>query len=96
MRHRMVAEAQPNELTPQGVVWQHGRSPYQARADHDDAAQSERNALIVDRLITLGKRGDLHARRIAVARLHEDKKLADKLFTTLADRYRDRPAGIRG
>ena len=48
---------------------------------------------IVDRLITLGKRGDLHARRIAVSRLHGDKKLADKLFTTLADRYRDRPGG---
>ena len=48
---------------------------------------------IVDRLITLGKRGDLHARRIAVARLHGDKKLADKLFTTLADRYRERPGG---
>jgi len=31
---------------------------------------------IVDRLITLGKRGDLHARRIAVSRLHGDKKLA--------------------
>ena len=48
---------------------------------------------VVDRLITLGKRGDLHARRIAVSRLHGDKKLADKLFTTLADRYRDRPGG---
>ena len=48
---------------------------------------------IVDRLITLGKRGDLHARRIAVSRLHGDKKLAEKLFSTLADRYRDRPGG---
>ena len=48
---------------------------------------------VVERLITLGKRGDLHARRIAVSRLHGDKKLADKLFTTLADRYRDRPGG---
>jgi len=48
---------------------------------------------IVDKLITLGKRGDLHARRIAVSRLHGDKKLADKLFSTLADRYRDRPGG---
>jgi large subunit ribosomal protein L17 len=48
---------------------------------------------IVDRLITLGKRGDLHARRIAISRLHGDKALADKLFTTLADRYRDRPGG---
>jgi large subunit ribosomal protein L17 len=48
---------------------------------------------VVDRLITLGKRGDLHARRIAVSRLHGDRALADKLFTTLADRYRDRPGG---
>ena len=47
----------------------------------------------VDRLITLGKRGDLHARRIAISRLHGDKKLAEKLFGDLADRYRDRPGG---
>ena len=50
---------------------------------------------IVDRLITLGKRGptDLHARRQAITRLGGDAKLADKLFTTLADRYADRPGG---
>jgi large subunit ribosomal protein L17 len=48
---------------------------------------------VVDKLITLGKRGDLHARRIAVSRLHGDKKLADKLFSTLANRYRGRPGG---
>lgn len=48
---------------------------------------------IVDRLITLGKRGDLHARRIAISRLHGDKDLADKLFAALAERYKDRPGG---
>lgn len=48
---------------------------------------------VVERLITLGKRGDLHARRIAVSRLHGDKKLADKLFTTLAERYSSRQGG---
>ena len=50
---------------------------------------------IVDRLITLGKRGpaDLHARRQAITRLGGDAKLADKLFTTLAERYADRPGG---
>ena len=48
---------------------------------------------VVDTLITLGKRGDLHARRIAISRLHGDKKLAEKLFGDLADRYRDRPGG---
>jgi large subunit ribosomal protein L17 len=48
---------------------------------------------VVDRLITLGKRGDLHARRIAISRLQGDKKLADKLFSVLAERYKDRPGG---
>ena len=50
---------------------------------------------IVDRLITLGKRGptDLHARRQAIRRLGGDAKLADKLFTTLAERYAERAGG---
>ena len=48
---------------------------------------------IVERLITLGKRGGLHARRQAIAKLG-DAKLADKLLTTLAERYADRPAAI--
>ncbi len=50
---------------------------------------------VVDRLITLGKRGsdNLHARRQAIARLGGDAKLADKLFTTLAERYADRAGG---
>ena len=47
---------------------------------------------IVDRLITLGKRGDLHARRQALSTLR-DAGLVDKLFTTLAERYADRPGG---
>ncbi len=47
---------------------------------------------IVERLITLGKKGGLHARRQAIARLG-DAKLADKLLTTLAERYADRPGG---
>src|SRR5579871_1285408 len=47
---------------------------------------------IVERLITLGKRGGLHARRQAIAKL-QDAKLADKLMTTLAERYRDRNGG---
>jgi len=47
---------------------------------------------IADRLVTLGKRGDLHARRQALAVLR-DAALVDKLFTTLAERYADRPGG---
>ena len=48
---------------------------------------------VVDRLITLGKRGDLHARRIGISRLHGDKQMAEKLFSTLSDRYQDRAGG---
>jgi large subunit ribosomal protein L17 len=47
---------------------------------------------IVEKLITLGKRGGLHARRQAIAAL-QDAKMADKLLTTLAERYRDRKGG---
>jgi large subunit ribosomal protein L17 len=47
---------------------------------------------IVERLITMGRRGGLHVRRQAIATL-QDRGLADKLLTTLAERYRSRPGG---
>jgi len=47
---------------------------------------------VVDRLITLGKRGDLHARRQALAVLR-DRKIAAKLFDELATRYKERSGG---
>jgi large subunit ribosomal protein L17 len=47
---------------------------------------------VVDKLITLGKRGDLHARRQAISRL-QDKAMVAKLFDTLGPRYKDRPGG---
>jgi large subunit ribosomal protein L17 len=47
---------------------------------------------IVERLITLGKRGNLHARRQALAQIPEDKVVA-KLFGELAERYKDRAGG---
>jgi large subunit ribosomal protein L17 len=47
---------------------------------------------IADRLITLGKRGNLHARRQAIAVLG-DAALAAKLFDTLAPRYAKRNGG---
>jgi len=48
--------------------------------------------VFVDRMITLGKRGDLHARRQALSYL-QDKSVVIKLFDTLADRYKDRQGG---
>jgi large subunit ribosomal protein L17 len=47
---------------------------------------------IVEKLITLAKRGDLHARRQVAAMLKEDKDVA-KLFDVLGPRYKDRQGG---
>ncbi|MGA3305705.1 MAG: 50S ribosomal protein L17 [Stellaceae bacterium] len=47
---------------------------------------------VVERLITLGKKGGLHARRQAMAAL-QDAKIVDKVMTTLAERYAKRPGG---
>ena len=47
---------------------------------------------VVERLITLGKRGDLHARRQAWNTLRDDA-LTQKLFGPIAERYKERPGG---
>ncbi len=47
---------------------------------------------VVEKLITLGKRGGLHARRRAYAQLRDDTSV-QKLFTTIAERYRTRQGG---
>ena len=47
---------------------------------------------VVDKYITLAKRGDLNSRRLAAARLR-DEDMVKKLFDTLAPRYKDRAGG---
>jgi large subunit ribosomal protein L17 len=47
---------------------------------------------VVEKLVTLGKRGDLHARRIAISRLR-DADLVKKLIDVLGPRYKDRNGG---
>jgi large subunit ribosomal protein L17 len=47
---------------------------------------------VADRMITLGKRGTLHARRRALSVLR-DREVAAKLFDELAERYAERPGG---
>jgi len=47
---------------------------------------------VAEKMITLGKRGDLHAHRQAAAYIRE-KSVVTKLFSTIAPRYKDRPGG---
>ena len=47
----------------------------------------------IEQLITLARRGDLHARRQALATLGQDKFMVHKLFEEIAPRYVDRPGG---
>jgi large subunit ribosomal protein L17 len=47
----------------------------------------------IEKLITLGKRGDLHARRQVLATLGQDKFAAHKLIEEIAPRYAGRSGG---
>ena len=47
----------------------------------------------VEKLITLAKRGDLHARRQALSALGQDRFVVHKLFEEVAPRYAERPGG---
>lgn len=47
----------------------------------------------VDRMITFGKKADLGSRRRALAFVHNDKQVVDKVFNVLAPRYQNRNGG---
>ena len=47
---------------------------------------------VVEKLITLGRRGDLHARRLAMSQVR-DEAMVKKLFEVLGPRYKGRPGG---
>jgi large subunit ribosomal protein L17 len=65
--------------------------------DHERIKTTEAKAKAVkpeiEKLITLAKRGDLHARRQALAALGQDKFIVYKLFEEVAPRYADRDGG---
>ena len=47
---------------------------------------------VIEKLITLGKKGNLHSRRLAFSKIR-DKDMVSKLFDALATRYKDRNGG---
>jgi large subunit ribosomal protein L17 len=55
-------------------------------------AKAKQIRRLADRMITLGKRGDLHARRQALSVIRS-RDVAAKVFDELAERYKDRPGG---
>src|SRR3954452_19112714 len=65
--------------------------------DHERIQTTEAKAKAVkpelERLITLAKKGDHHSRRLAMARLGQDKFVVYKLFEEIAPRYADRAGG---
>jgi large subunit ribosomal protein L17 len=65
--------------------------------EHERITTSEAKAKAVkpelEKLITLAKRGDLHARRQALSALGQDKFAVYKLFEEVAPRYTERPGG---
>ena len=63
----------------------------QERIETTDAKAKQIRRL-ADRMITLGKRGDLHARRQALS-VVRSRDVTAKLFGELAERYKDRPGG---
>lgn len=55
-------------------------------------AKARATRSIAEKMITLGKRGDLHARRQALSYIL-DESVVTKVFEVLAPRYKDRPGG---
>jgi large subunit ribosomal protein L17 len=93
MRHRNQGRKLNRTASHRGGL---GGSRAAARHKHEQIATTLPKAKelrrVTDRLITLAKRGDLHARRLAAARVRDEAMVA-KLFETLGPRYATRPGG---
>lgn len=93
MRHRMAGRKLNRTSQHRQMLF---RNMAQALIKHEQIITTlpKAKALrpVVEKLITLGKRGDLHARRMAYAQLRDDAMTA-KLFDVLGGRYAERKGG---
>ena len=93
MRHRMAGRKLNRTSQHRQMLF---RNMAQALIKHEQIITTlpKAKALrpVVEKLITLGKRGDLHARRMAYAQLRDDAMTA-KLFEVLGARYSERKGG---
>ena len=93
MRHRMAGRKLNRTSQHRQMLF---RNMAQALIKHEQIITTlpKAKALrpVVEKLITLGKRGDLHARRMAYAQLRDDSMTA-KLFDVLGARYAERKGG---
>jgi large subunit ribosomal protein L17 len=93
MRHRKIGKKLNRTSAHRKALM---RNMVTSLLDHEriETTDAKAKALrgVADRMITLGKRGDLHARRQAMSVIRS-KEVTAKLFDELAERFRNRPGG---
>ena len=93
MRHRVKAGTLGRSASHRTAMY---RNLVTSLFEHERVRTTDAKAKalrgLADRMITLGKRGDLHARRQAL-RVLRSRSVTAKVFDELADRYRDRAGG---
>lgn len=93
MRHRVKAGTLGRSASHRTAMY---RNLVTSLLEHERVRTTDAKAKgvrsLAEKMITLGKRGDLHARRRAL-RVIRRREVAAKVFDDLAERYRDRPGG---
>ncbi|MBW1842987.1 MAG: 50S ribosomal protein L17 [Deltaproteobacteria bacterium] len=93
MRHRVKAGTLGRSASHRTAMY---RNLVTSLFEHERVRTTDAKAKgvrsLAEKMITLGKRGDLHARRRAL-RVIRRREVAAKVFDDLAERYRDRPGG---
>ena len=93
MRHRTSGRQRGRNTHHRRALF---RSLVTSLLEHERIETTEAKAkevrILADRIITLGKRGDLHARRRALAYVRT-REVVGKVFTDLAGRFAERPGG---